>query len=837
MSACQDYLATGRIDQIPSLKDFYKDDFRIGVAVAPHWMFRPECDSAIRKHASTITAENCMKPMFMLDRAATLASGSDVRAVFSAASAAPVMDYAKANGIGVRFHTLLWHNQTPRWFFAKNWSEEMDAPLADRDTMIARLEYAIADEMDLINMTWPGLVYAWDVVNEAIEPDHGAPNLFRTKSLWYEILGEDFVSIAFRVARKHQAEGQKLYYNDFNVAMPNKADAVYSLVRRLQDEGVIDGVGFQTHIGLDYPDFSDYEAAVRRYAALGLTIQATEMDIRVPGADPASQLKLAVRYRDYFAMMRRLRREGVDIDSITLWGLADDHGWLMGWNGPNYPLLFDGTMKPKLAFFGALLDESIPAALEDVDASCDTPLCQSFKAAGENNPVMTQRFGADPWAMPYGDRVYLYMTGDFYEYKDDGSVGPNHYGSINTIRCLSSADLVNWIDHGDIPAAGARGAAKWARNSWAPAAAHKVIDGKEKFFLYFADSGNGIGVLEADAPWGPFRDPLGHALINRHTPNCASVTWLFDPAVLVDDDGKAYIYVGGGVPEGKAADPGTARCVQLGEDMTSIVGVPRPICPPYLFEDSGIIKVGSKYVYSYCTNFSVPADAPVPFKNGEICTMIADQPLGPFTFADRVLKNPQDYFGPGGNNHHCMFRFKGKWYITYHTQTLEGVIGLGSGYRCTFINEMDVGEDGRIPLVAGTMAGVPQVEAFNPYQKIPAATAARLAGVTVQPWMEGPGLYTQLPNSWTMLAGVDFGAEGASSLTVSYMDVCDCKLSIVLDDVNAAPAAEFILPRPDWGKRGMQEKTFELPARLTGKHDVYLVFSVPAVRLAWYQFK
>ena len=116
--------------------------------------------------------------------------------------------------------------------------------------------------------------------------------------------------------------------------MPNKLDWVYALVKRLHDEGTIDGVGFQTHIALDYPDFADYERAVRAYAALGLTIQSTEMDIRVPAADPATQMKLAVRYRDYFAMMRRLRREGCDIDSITLWGLADDTSWLMGWNGP-----------------------------------------------------------------------------------------------------------------------------------------------------------------------------------------------------------------------------------------------------------------------------------------------------------------------------------------------------------------------------------------------------------------------------------------------------------------------------------------------------------------------
>lgn len=829
MSAYQDYLATGNLAAVPSLKDFYAEDFRIGAAVAPHWMFRPACDGALRKHFNSLTAENCMKPCELLDREATIASGSQTRAAFRFSPAEPIMAYAQRNGMAVRFHTLAWHNQTPRWFFAENWSDEKDAPLADRETMLARLKSSIADEMDYVNRTWPGLVYAWDVVNEAIEPDHGAPNMFRTKSLWYEILGEEFVFAAFREARRHQAHGQKLYYNDFNVAMPNKAQWVYALVERLHKEGLIDGVGFQTHIGLDYPDFADYEAAVRRYAALGLTIQSTEMDIRVPGADPASQMKLAVRYRDYFAMMRRLRREGVGIDSITLWGLADDTSWLMGWNGPTYPLFFDGLIRPKAALFGALLDEAIPATYADVQESDVTPMARCFKSPANHNPVMTQRFGADPWAMPYDGRVYLYMTGDFYEYQNDGSVGPNHYGSINKLHCLSSADLVNWTDHGVIPAAGPNGAAKWARNSWAPAAAHKVIGGKEKFFLYFADSGNGIGVLEADSPVGPFRDPLGHALINRDTPNCAHVTWLFDPAVLVDDDGTGYIYVGGGVPEGRAADPGTARCCQLGDDMISLAGEPIAFNPPWLFEDSGIVKVGDKYVYSYCSNFSVPAGTP-GFGNGEIHTMISDKPLGPFSYADRVLRNPADYFGVGGNNHHCMFRFRDQWYIAYHNQTLERDIGMGSGYRCTFIDRMEVSPDGRIGMIEGTCAGVSQVQPFDPYTAFPAATACAMAGAIPLPSPMGTALYTQVPNAWTMLSGVDFGA-GAKRLTVTYSCVCDATISLVLDDLNAAPVAQVKLARPEWGVRGPVEASCELPEGVSGVHDVYFVFSAPAMRV------
>lgn len=185
--------------------------------------------------------------------------------------------------------------------------------------------------------------------------------------------------------------------------------------------------------------------------------------------------------------------------------------------------------------------------------------------------------------MVYKDRMYVYTTNDAFEYKD-GQLQENSY-NVQTINCHSSADLVNWTDHGAMPVAGrnSTGPAKWAGYSWAPDACWKNINGKDKFFLYFADSAGGIGVVTADSPTGPWSDPLGHALINRQTEN-SNVTWLFDPAVFVDDDGKAYLYYGGGVPDGKQANPDTARCVQLGDDMISIVGTPRNINPPYLLK-------------------------------------------------------------------------------------------------------------------------------------------------------------------------------------------------------------------------------------------------------------
>jgi len=105
------------------------------------------------------------------------------------------------------------------------------------------------------------------------------------------------------------------------------------------------------------------------------------------------------------------------------------------------------------------------------------------KIPPSGNPLVAHKFGADPYALVDGNRVYLYMTNDVLEHNPDGSVKDNSYGSINKIGVISSDDLVNWTDHGEIEAAGLQGAAKWATQSWAPAAAHKVIDGKDNYFL------------------------------------------------------------------------------------------------------------------------------------------------------------------------------------------------------------------------------------------------------------------------------------------------------------------------------------------------------------------
>ena len=487
-----------------------------------------------------------------------------------------------------------------------------------------------------------------------------------------------------------------------------------------------------------------------------------------------------------------------------------------------------------LALAAMLLGSAVSAGAEEEKQ------VKVYKPMNQHNPVMVQRFGADPWAMVYGERVYLYMTGDSPMVNTDGSIRENNYSNINSLRVLSSADLVNWQDHGSVKAAGGGGAAKWAAHSWAPCAAWKNIDGKDTFFLYFANSAGGIGVLRADSPVGPFTDPLGKALISRATPTCADVTWLFDPAVLIDDDGSAYLYFGGGVPDGKASAPGTARAVKLGADMISLDGDPVVIDAPWLFEDSGINKMGDTYVYSYCTNFSVPAGGSVQgFSSGEIVFMTSDAPLGPFAYGGRVLRNPGALFGVGGNNHHCMFEFQGKWYITYHAATLDKARGWGKGYRSTFVDELRLRQDGLPAQTPGTMAGVPQLHPFDPYQPVNGATLATLAGAETQlirreDFRAGSGdcqVNSLEKNAWLGVTGADFG-EGPARVSLTWLAEEDGSIEILLDSLKNEPAAVLTLP----AAKEAQTVSFPIDGFPSGVHDLYFRFSQPGLSLLQWQF-
>ncbi|MDE5738327.1 MAG: family 43 glycosylhydrolase [Oscillospiraceae bacterium] len=454
------------------------------------------------------------------------------------------------------------------------------------------------------------------------------------------------------------------------------------------------------------------------------------------------------------------------------------------------------------------------AKMEQIFSSV-TPTA-SYKKDGENNPLFTQRFGADPGVMEYNGRVYVYTTNDVIEYDANGNVTENTYGLVNKINCISSDDMVNWTDHGAIEVAGQNGVAKWATCSWAPCAAHKTINGKEKFFLYFCNGGNGVSVLTADSPTGPWTDPLGKALITRDVPNCSNILWLFDPAVFVDDDGTGYLCFGGGVPEGKTEMPSTSRVVKLGDDMISLAGDPVTIDAPYLFEDSGINKIGNKYYYTYCSNWNTGGNR-YGLTSGAIEYMIADNPLGPYTYGGELFKNQGNFFGYYGNNHHSIVELNNQLYLFYHSRPVEGAMGIEGNYRSPQVDVITT-TGTALNSVTGTMAGIAQLKKLNPYQVIQAETMSNQSkDISVSGL--GNTMVTGQKGSWIKASGLDF-SKNTSTLTIKASSENGAAIKICTDslDGNVIAYAEF----PAGGK--LTEITVPVDS-VTGTKDIYFLFS------------
>ncbi|MBR4362094.1 MAG: endo-1,4-beta-xylanase [Ruminococcus sp.] len=450
-------------------------------------------------------------------------------------------------------------------------------------------------------------------------------------------------------------------------------------------------------------------------------------------------------------------------------------------------------------------------------------IADSFKKNNENNPLYTQRFGADPGWLVYDGRLYVYTTADEFEYKN-GQLVENAYSS-GYINCISSADLVNWTDHGQIPVAKTRvngtPIAKWANNAWAPDAAWKKINGQDKFFLYFANNGSGIGVITADDPTFTknVRDPLGKELISRSTPN-SNVTWLFDPGVYYDPDtDTAIMAYGGGVPSGQAANTKQGRIVQLGDDMISIKGTPFDPGTPYLFEDSSMIKIGNTWYYSFCHNWSVPGGANVngnSFSSADIGYMTSTNPLGGYQYQGVVFKNTgTQRLDNGGNNHHSVIEFKGSYYVLYHSRRLEMNMGVNGGkglnYRSPCIDKATL-SNGKISC-SGSQTGVSQIESLDPYKTVQAETMSNQSkNVSVSG--VGNTVVKAKKGDWLKVSGV--ALDGVKSITVKGSGNCVVKFCV------GSPSGDVI----GYGDLNGSENTLA-PANpdVNGQKDIYIVFS------------
>jgi endo-1,4-beta-xylanase len=352
-------------EDLPSLFKEYESDFKIGVAVPMAFLSDDSVKALMLKHFNSFTAENSMKPEFMLN------SGNKEEVSFLTSDL--YVFYAEESGMGLRGHTLVWHDQTPSWFFRENYAD--DGAFVTREVMLERLDGYIGDIFDRYK---DSNIYAWDVVNEAI--DISTEDNMRD-SIWYQFVGPDFIEKAFEIARKHsEGTNLKLFYNDYNViADPVKRMAIFELVKGLKEKGLIDGVGLQAHINVDSPTVSDFEETIELFASIGLEVNITELDIslyttsvnKLDGELDELLIKQAYLYKDLFDLFRK---HSDVVTSVTLWGMTDDVSWLNDYPVPrtNWPLLFDKDYQAKVAFYALVDPDSLPIYTKTIGAENGT---------------------------------------------------------------------------------------------------------------------------------------------------------------------------------------------------------------------------------------------------------------------------------------------------------------------------------------------------------------------------------------------------------------------------------------------------------------------------------
>lgn len=355
-------IVTADRGDIPSLKEVYKDLFSMGVAVTASEI-PPNRQELIKQQFNSLTPGNELKPDSILDYSTCISDPKyDDNPAVNFKRAEPILEFAKEANIPVRGHTLVWHSQTPRWFFAEGYSQDEDAPLVSKELMLKRMENYIRQVLEYTQTNYPGLIYAWDVVNEAVNPGEGDENGLRVKdSLWYEVVGPEFIEKAFEYARKYADPDVKLFYNDYNTEEKGKMRYIKDLVKGLKEKGLIDGIGLQCHLTIDNPSLVDVDVSIREYGELGLEIHITELDMGLKVNTEEEFLRQARRYKRLFMFIKNIQEaKAANITNVTFWGLSDDISWLNKPSEPNYPLLFDNYLMQKPAFWGVVLSPDIP---------------------------------------------------------------------------------------------------------------------------------------------------------------------------------------------------------------------------------------------------------------------------------------------------------------------------------------------------------------------------------------------------------------------------------------------------------------------------------------------
>lgn len=341
----------------PSLKEVFRDDFTIGTALSARQIEEkdPGAAALVPQQFNMITPENVMKAVIIHPEWGKYNFGP----------ADKLVEYGKKHNIGINGHTLIWHSQLP--------------PFVRHIQRADSFRMFFSEHINTIARRYHGKVFSWDVVNEALNEDGSL-----RKSVFLDKMGEDYITEAFRLTAA-ASPGTELYYNDYNNEQPAKRAGCIALIKKVQAAGVrIDGVGIQGHWHLGKVPLKDIEESIVQYAALGLKVMITELDIEVlprnfQGADVSQRMQASPALNpypnglpdsvqqqladDYEALFRLFLKHRDKVTRVTFWGVNDGQSWLNGWpvrGRTNYPLLFDRAFQPKPAFFKVIAAKKHP---------------------------------------------------------------------------------------------------------------------------------------------------------------------------------------------------------------------------------------------------------------------------------------------------------------------------------------------------------------------------------------------------------------------------------------------------------------------------------------------
>ena len=501
-------------------------------------------------------------------------------------------------------------------------------------------------------------------------------------------------------------------------------------------------------------------------------------------------------------------------------------------------------------------------------AACASTNAQSiatdYKGSGNNNPLSANIFCADPTALEYNGRLYVYGSNDHQEFMANNKKNDNTYGNIKSIVVFSTDDMVNWTFHGTIDTK--KICSSWTNNpwyvgygvSWAPSVTwrHNETTDKDEFFLYFCNSSHGVGVLKAESPIGPWKSPNNKLMITYDTPgaNKQGTNANFDPGVMIDDNGVGWITFGGLGSNGIMPD--AARIIKLKPSMTAVDGKASIIHAPYHFEANELNYIGGKYVYTYCSNWAnrdntewenykqehgITVNAP---GGGTMCYMVSDNPLDPDSW---VFKG---YYGPGvaGNNHSHLQKFQGSYYHIYHNHgdillnpmKNDGAIDASAGdYRSICVNKATVNEStATVSLVTLNTTGVKQIKNLNPYELQQIETMASSGGVNYEDFTNitkntkistlgndaSENMQVKMkPSSWVSVRKVDFGTKGAVKFTLRAKGTGKMELR-----TSSSPRSSLLTV--DFSSEELEDHTFDIPADKLDKfksvkNNLYLIIT------------